>query len=95
MAPKKGKEKGKDKGGEEGATPAAHATNANQPQNKEEVLAQINLDGLPHCPNDQIIELVRDKYDTLVAVFIHYCKTSECKTLEMATRLRLGACSAA
>ena len=90
MAPKKGgKDKGKDKGGDD-ATPAAHATNANQPQNKEEVLAQINLEGLPHCPTEQIIEIVKDKYEQLVAVFIHYCKQSECKTLEQATRLRLA-----
>ena len=70
-----------------GATPVASRP---APKNKEEVLAQVNLDGLPHCPNDQILEILREKYDRLVAVFIHYCKQSECKTLEQATRLRLG-----
>ena len=61
------------------------------PKNKEEVLAQVNLDGLPHCPNEQIIEILKERYETLVSVFIHYSKQSECKTIEQATRLRLGA----
>ena len=60
------------------------------PKNKEEVLAQVNLDGLPNCPADAIIEILRGKYEALVAIFIHYCKHSECKTMEMSTRLRLG-----
>ena len=51
----------------------------------------MNLDGLPNCPNDQIIEILRSKYDTLIAIFCHYCKFSECKTMEMSTRLKLGA----
>ena len=89
--PGKGGKGGKDAGPAEDAGAAKAASAASAPKNKDEVLAQINLDGLPHCPTDQIIELVRDKYDVLVAVFIHYCKQSECKTLEMATRLRLGA----
>ena len=85
-----------DKGGKKddaAPEPTAAVTTAatTAPKNKEEVLAQVNLDGLPHCPNDQILEILREKYDTLVAVFIHYCKQSECKTLEQATRLRLGA----
>lgn len=87
-----------DKGGKKddaAPEPTAAVTTAatTAPKNKEEVLAQVNLDGLPHCPNDQILEILREKYDTLVAVFIHYCKQSECKTLEQATRLRLGACA--
>ena len=102
MAPKRGKSSKPGKGGtgkakakdrkDDGdgpAEPAAAAASA--PKNKEEVLAQVNLDGLPHCPTEQILELLREKYDTLVAVFIHYCKQSECKTLEQATRLRLRA----
>ena len=60
------------------------------PKNKEEVLAQVNLDGLPHCPNEQIVEILKERYETLVSVFIHYSKQSECKTIEQATRLRLG-----
>ena len=88
--PGKGGKGGKDAGPAEDAGAAKAASAASAPKNKDEVLAQINLDGLPHCPTDQIIELVRDKYDVLVAVFIHYCKQSECKTLEQATRLRLG-----
>ena len=91
-APAKGKDapaKGKDDAPEDGG--AAAPTSMAAPKNKEEVLAQVNLDGLPHCPNEQILEILREKYETLVAVFIHYCKQSECKTLEQATRLRLGA----
>ena len=65
------------------------------PKNKEEVLAQVNLDGLPDCPTDAIVEILRGKYDQLVAIFINYCKHSECKTLEMSTRLKLGVCPAA
>ena len=71
-----------------GATP--HPSGAAAPKNKEEVLALVNLDGLPHCPNEQIIEILKERYETLVSVFIHYCKQSDCKTLEQATRLRLG-----
>lgn len=86
----KGDKKKDDSEPEASTTAVAHSATA-APKNKEEVLAQVNLDGLPHCPNDQILEILREKYETLVAVFIHYCKQSECKTLEMATRLRLGA----
>lgn len=82
------------KGGKEASAPpdapAGKLHSAAAPKNKEEVLAQVNLDGLPHCPNEQIIEIIKERYDTLVSVFIHYCKQSECKTLEQATRLRLG-----
>ena len=82
------------KGGKEASAPpdapAGKLHSAAAPKNKEEVLAQVNLDGLPHCPNEQIIEIIKERYDTLVRVFIHYCKQSECKTLEQATRLRLG-----
>ena len=82
----------KGKGADAPPEPTASVPTATTaPKNKEEVLAQVNLDGLPHCPNDQILEILREKYETLVAVFIHYCKQSECKTLEQATRLRLGA----
>ena len=84
--------KGKD-GKSEDSSEAVPVSNSNSasPQNKEEVLAQVNLDGLPHCPNEQILDIIKDKYESLVTVFIHYCKQSECKTLEQATRLRLGA----
>lgn len=69
----------------------APAASLAAPTNKDEVLAQVILDsGLPHCPNEQIIEILKEKYETLVAVFIHYCKTSECVTLDQATRLKLG-----
>ena len=71
-------------------TAAVTTTATTAPKNKEEVLAQVNLDGLPHCPNDQILEILREKYETLVAVFIHYCKQSECKTLEQATRFEVA-----
>ena len=59
------------------------------PKNKEEVLAQVNLDGLPDCPVEQVIELLRGKYEPLAAIFVHYCKHSDCKTMELSTRLRL------
>ena len=89
-APAKGKKDDKKEEAADQPAPTVTATAAAAPKNKEEVLAQVNLDGLPHCPNDQILELLREKYETLVAVFIHYCKQSECKTLEQATRLRLA-----
>ena len=92
MAPKAAAaKKGKDAPKDEPSAATAAPTSSSAPKNKEEVLAQINLDGLPHCPNEQILEIVREKYETLVAVFIHYCKQSECKTLDEATRLKLGA----
>jgi hypothetical protein len=89
-APAKGKTPEKEVDAPSNEPSVPHTATA-APKNKEEVLAQVNLDGLPHCPNDQILEILREKYETLVAVFIHYCKQSECKTLEQATRLRLGA----
>lgn len=86
--------KGKDDKGKDAAAvaPAGGGGGGNvaPPKNKEEVLAQVNLDGLPHCPNEQIIEILKECYETLVSVFIHYSKQSECKTVEQATRLRLG-----
>ncbi len=72
-------------------TAAANQSGLSPPKNKEEVLAQVNLDGLPHCPNEQIIEIIKERYETLVSVFIHYSKQSECKTIEQGSRLRLGA----
>ena len=69
------------------------------PTNKEEALAQISFDGLPNCPIEQITDMFKDKYEVLVKVFAHYCKFSDCVTVEKATRLRLGmpeqACAAA
>ena len=64
------------------------------PKNKEEVLAQVSVDGLPDCDAEQIVEVLRGKYEPLVQTFIHYCKHSDCKTMELSTRLRLGAASA-
>jgi hypothetical protein len=43
---------------EEGDAPATSSSVA-APQNKDEVLAQVNLDGLPHCPVEQIIDLLK------------------------------------
>lgn len=97
MAPKaspaKGKEgKGKKEAKDDAPDSAPMSTgNAAAPQSKDEVLAQVNLEGLPHCPNEQIVDILKDKYENLVTVFIHYCKQSDCKNLEQATRLRLGA----
>lgn len=59
------------------------------PTNKEEALGQISFDGLPSCPSEDISTLVGKKYEELVKIFAHYCKASECKTVEMATRMRL------
>ena len=92
-----GKKAASKKGGD-AKTPAADAAaddvpaSMAAPKNKEEVLAQVNLDGLPNCPAEQIITILRSKYETLVQVFIHYCKFSECATIESSTRLHLGAC---
>ena len=61
------------------------------PTTKEEALQQISFDGLPTCPTEQIIDIIKSKYEILVKVFAHYCKYSDCATVEKATRLRLGA----
>lgn len=61
------------------------------PKSKEEALAQIDVEGLPNCTPEPIADLLGDKYDTLVKVFANYCKCSECKSVEMSTRLKLGA----
>ena len=90
-APKADGAKGKPKVEEEAAAASAPVSAGAAPTNKDEVLSQINLEGLPHCPNEQILEIMRDKYENLAAVFINYCKNSECKNMEQATRLRLGA----
>lgn len=76
--------------GDAGAAGDESPTTMAAPKNKEEVLAQVNLDGLPNCPTDAIVEILRGKYETLVSIFINYCKHSDCKTLELSTRLRLG-----
>ena len=89
-APKADGAKGKPKVEEEAAAASAPVSAGAAPTNKDEVLSQINLEGLPHCPNEQILELVKEKYENLSAVFIHYCKQSECKTMEQSTRLRLA-----
>ena len=91
-AGKKGAGDAKPTGGDNPAMDEPMAMSA--PKSKEEVLAQINLEGLPDCPTDQVVELLGGKYDPLVATFIHYCKHSDCKTMELSTRLRLGAASA-
>lgn len=78
--------------GDAGAGGDESPTTMAAPKNKEEVLAQVNLDGLPNCPTDAIVEILRGKYETLVSIFINYCKHSDCKTLELSTRLRLGVC---
>ena len=90
-----GKKSAKSKAGD--AKPSADAnaddapTTLAAPKNKEEVLAQVNLEGLPNCPAEEIITILRGKYEDLVKVFIYYCKFSDCKTMEVATRLKLGA----
>ena len=45
-------------GGEEGASSSGQANTA-APTNREEVLALVQLDGLPHCPTEQIIDLLK------------------------------------
>ena len=74
-----------------GAPAGEEGTAFAPPKNKEEVLAQVNFEGLPNVPAEQILEILGAKYDKLVKVFAHYCKFSECKTIEMATRCKLGA----
>ena len=90
-----GKKSAKSKPGDSKPSADANAddvpTTLAAPKNKEEVLAQVNLEGLPNCPAAEIITILRSKYEDLVKVFIYYCKFSDCKTMEVATRLKLGA----
>ena len=74
----------------EAAPGDADAVAKEAPKNKEEALAQISFEGLPSCDPDAITAVLAKKYDELAKVFAHYCKFSECKTVEMATRLRLS-----
>ena len=60
------------------------------PKNKEEVLNQLSFDGLPNPPVDQIVDIVSKNYERLVKIFAHYCKFQDCKTIESATRCKLG-----
>lgn len=60
------------------------------PTNKEEALAQMSFDGLPSCNAAEVRTMVGKKYGELVKIFAHYCKFSECTTVEMATRLSLN-----
>ena len=64
------------------------------PENQAQVLAQVSLDGLP-CPSadveEAIVQLLNVKYDTVAQIFAHYCRASECTTVQTATTLRLGA----
>ena len=53
----------------------------------------VSFDGLPVADPAQIIEILSGKYKQLIEVFAHCCKFSDCKTMEMATRCRLGALS--
>ena len=84
------KDAGKGADAESSGDASGASANMAAPTNKDEVLTQVNLDGLPHCPNEQMMDLIKEHYESLVAVFVHYCKQSECKTLEQATRLRLA-----
>ena len=73
-----------------GAPASEDGTTLAPPQSKEEVLAQVSFEGLPPAPQEQILDILGGKYDRLVKIFAHYCKFSECKTMEMATRCKLG-----
>jgi hypothetical protein len=78
-------------------TPKAGAPSADEggalepPKNKDEVLQRVSFEGLPNPPAEQIVEILSKEYTRLVKIFAHYCKFSECATVEMATRIRLGA----
>lgn len=50
----------------------------------------MSFDGLLTCPTEEIISILEGKYKTICKIFAHYCKYSECRTIEMATRIRLG-----
>lgn len=77
--------------GDHGDDEMALVGNPNAPTNKDEVLALVNLDGLPHCPAEQVIDALKERYESLVAVFTQYCKMgSECTTILSATRLKLA-----
>ena len=76
---------------EPSATDSAGASGSPAPTNTEEVLAAINLEGLPHCPTEQILDILKEKYSDLVAVFANYCKQgSECTTISSSTRLKVA-----
>lgn len=66
------------------------------PVNKEQVLQRVSFEGLPIPSADieeAVSQLLNIKYENLAQIFAHYCKLSECKTVRMATTLRLGACA--
>ena len=73
-----------------GAPASDDGTQFAAPTSQAEALAQVSFDGLPTCPQEEIIAILESKYDTICKIFAHYCKYSECKTIEMATRIRLG-----
>ena len=81
----------KDAGPKAGAPAGDNDAQFAPPKSKDEVMAQISFDGLPTCPTDQIVELFSKKYVDICKVFAHYCKYGECKTMDAATRLRMGA----
>ena len=94
VAAKGAKGKGKDGADEGPPQPEADSGSSSTyipPTNMEEVLKAVNLDGLPHCPTDEVMATLKDKYEQLVAVFVQYCKLgSECATIAAATRLKLA-----
>ena len=94
VAAKGAKGKGKDGADEGPPQPEVDSVSASTyipPTNMEEVLKAVNLDGLPHCPTEEVMATLKDKYEQLVAVFVQYCKLgSECATITAATRLKLA-----
>ena len=62
----------------------------------ELALSKLNLEGLPNPASwiDQVIGLLQSDGHSLMAVYAHYCKiSSECASIEAATKLKLGTCS--
>ena len=67
------------------------------PENKEQVLQRVSFEDLPVPSADieeAVAQLLNIKYEVLTQIFAHYCKMSECKSVKMATSMRLGACRA-
>ena len=72
----------------------AEAYKKQAPENKAQVLDKVTFSGFEGLPSpnvDAIVQLLNIKYEELAQIFAHYCKMSECKTVKMATQLKLGA----
>ena len=99
MAPKP-TPKSKGKAAAKDAAKPAHDPDADfrnsgaAPENKAQVISRVSLVGLPNQSadaEDAIIQLLNIKYEKLAQIFAYYGKMSECETVDVATRIKLGA----